>query len=184
MNRKRMIVILTLILALAALTPTVYAYMFRQSQTVKNVFVPAQVDCEVTEDFNGSSKSNIKVTNTSNIEAYVRVILVCNWQDSKGNPVVRDADPPSISLGTDWVVHDGIYYYTKPLAPKEETATALSSTVITRLPPIKEEVKQNGVVTEYWYYPVIEIIAEAIQADPEKAVEESWGVTIVDGKIR
>jgi len=184
MRRKRLTVILSLILILAALTPTVYAYMFRQSQTVKNVFVPAQVDCEVTETFTGSSKSNIKVTNTSNIEAYVRVILVCNWQDSKGNPVVRDADPPSISLGTDWVVHDGIYYYTKPLDPKEETATALSTTAITRPAPIKETVNQNGVITEYWYYPVIEVIAEAIQSLPEDEVEKVWGVTITDGIIQ
>ena len=68
MRRKRLVVLIAMILIFAALAPTVYAYMFHRSQTVQNVFVPAQVDCKVTETFDGSEKTEIKVTNTSNID--------------------------------------------------------------------------------------------------------------------
>ena len=34
---------------------------------------PSQVSCEVTENFNGTTKSNVNVTNTSDIDAYIPV---------------------------------------------------------------------------------------------------------------
>ena len=185
MNRKKVFVTLAVIAVLAAMTTAVYAYMLHRSQTVNNQFVPAQVDCTVTETFQNNKKTAVQVTNTSNIAAYVRVRLVCNWQDSKGNPVVRDADPPTFDLGADWVMHDGMYYYQKPLDPKTgKTGNLLADGAkITRPSAVVEYVTSNGVTTEYWYYPVIEIIAEAIQSLPETTVEDAWSVTITDGVI-
>ena len=185
MSRKKVFVTLAVIFVLAAMTTAVYAYMLHRSQSVNNQFVPAQVDCTVSETFQDNEKTAIQVTNISNIEAYVRVRLVCNWQDSKGNPVVRDADPPTFTLGDGWVMHDGMYYYRKPLDPKTGTTGNLlaDGAAIERPAAVKETVTANGVTTEYWYYPVIEVIAEAIQSLPETMVEGVWNVTITDGLI-
>ena len=44
-----------------------------------------------------------------------------------------------------------------------------------------EPLKETYNETDYYYYPVMEVLAEAIQSLPETTVKESWGV---DGIIQ
>ena len=68
-----------LISLLALLTLTVggtVAYLVASTDNVVNTFTPSHVDCTVDEVFNDNTKTSVTVTNTSDINAYLRVKLV------------------------------------------------------------------------------------------------------------
>lgn len=179
MKQKRFPRLLLVIALVAVLTTTVYAYMFHKSQTVSNVFTPAEVTCKIVEGFDGETKSSIQVVNTGNIPAYIRIRLVAHWEDSKGNVVARDITQPSISYDElNWIKKGDYYYHRTPVDPDKNTLDNFLRTGISLEP---ETVPFNGV--DYTYYQVIEVLAEAIQANPADAVVASWGVTVKDGKI-
>lgn len=178
--------ILILILVLAVLVPSVFAYMIHKSQTVENAFIPGKVDCVVREEFNDIVKSEIKVENTGNVKAYIRVRLVFNWVDSAGTVVARSfGTMPGVSWDTiNWIRDeaDNTYYYKHPVEVGGKTGDLL--TVDWSMEAVSEDT--NGLT--YYYYPVMEVLAEAIQADgkigEKPAVTDAWGVTIDStGKI-
>lgn len=186
MNKKRLISLIVVLTLVAALIPTVYAYMIHKSQTVANNFIPGKVTCDIQETFNGQTKSSIKVANTGNVDAYIRIRLVFHWEDSKGNVVARDMNPPAVTYDTtNWIKDSSdryTYYYTGKVAPNDSTLEFLTNSIT--MDPVVVDV--NG--TDYTYYPVMEVLAEAIQADGEidgtPAVTNAWGVTIDStGKI-
>lgn len=178
MNKKRLISLIVVLILVAALIPTVYAYMIHKSQTVANNFVPGKVTCDIEEAFNGTTKSSIKVKNTGNVDAYIRVRLVFHWEDSKGYPVARDMNPATVHCNDKWLEDEDeyTYYYIDRVAPGESTPNLLE--VPFTMDAVKEPV--NGV--DYYYYPVMEVLAEAIQADGKigdnPAVTDAWGVTV------
>lgn len=79
MKNLKILSVLLLATALVVLTSSVGAYMRKQTPTVENVFVPAEVSCEVDEEVNQNQKTSITVKNTGNIEAYLRLRLVTYW---------------------------------------------------------------------------------------------------------
>lgn len=202
MKQKRFLRVILVLTVIAVLTTSVYAYMVHKSKTIANVFKPAEVTCEISETFNGSTKSSVKVKNTGNVDAYIRIRLVIHWEDSKGNAVAWDIDTipsyakpnqedisPVIDYNENaWIrdLADGYTYYCKtPVSPDGSTPEFLDEGVVINLTPrcIEEKISETESV-EYWYYPVIEILAEAIQSLPETAVKGAWGVNVVDGKIQ
>ena len=181
--RKRILMFSLIALLVALLATTAYAYMFRRTQLVQNVFEPANVSCMVDEVFSGNTKSAITVENTGNTDAYIRVRLVFHWQDSKGNPVPRSFDLPTITPANGWISGgDGFtYYYPNPVKPGAFTPNLLANSV-TMYGTSVESIK-GGVY--YYYYPVMEVVAEASQAKPAGAVESAWTVVGVnqDGNL-
>ena len=186
MKHRRLPWILLTLALMAAMTTSVYAYMVHRSQTVANTFVPAEVTCKVEETFDGTNKTGITVKNTGNIDAYIRLRLVFHWEDSKGNVVARDMDPPAFTFDSEnWKQATGeeyAYYYKTPVAPGASTGNLLTSTITMEKKTETDNTKDPPVV--YEYYPVLEVLAEAIQSLPEEAVENSWGVTIKNGIIQ
>ena len=188
MKNKRFPRVLILFLVLAVLIPSVFAYMIHKSQTVENAFIPGKVDCVINEYFENNIKSEIKVENTGNVKAYIRVRLVFNWVDSAGTVVARSfgtMDPVSWDT-TKWIRDEAndTYYYIYPVEVGAETANLLTSKWT--MDAVSEVEVTNGLT--YYYYPVMEVLAEAIQADGEidgtPAVTNAWGVTIDStGKI-
>lgn len=198
MKKKKLFRFLIPILILTCLIPIVYAFMFRKSQDLNNQFKPAQVSCVADEnmivseiyDSNGdllykeNRKDSITVQNTSNVDAYLRVTLVFYWEDSKGNVVAKGITPPSIPTAAGWLADTEsnryTYYYQYPVAPGTIVELLAEDSYIS-MRPVNEIF--DGV--DYIYYPVLEIIAEAIQSVPVSAVQDSWDVTItpttVDG---
>jgi hypothetical protein len=192
MKNKRLLRISAILLVAAVLTTAVNAFMINRSQTFYNKFVPASVKCEIkevfSEDTNTNTKSSIQVKNTGNTDAYIRVRLVFHWEDSKGNVVGRNMDLSesikdfssiegfdSYFKSDDWVI-DGdnyTYYYKEPVAPEGFTRELLKKS-ITMGPYL--DTKADGVT--YYYYPVIEVLAEAVQSNPAEAVEEAWSVEV------
>ena len=156
-----LIIALALILVLAV--GGTVAYIFTHTGPVINTFTPADVKVDIQEDFDGRVKKNVNVKNTGDTDAYIRIKLVTYMADSEGNPIAENASIPSFVPGSDWSYceSDDTYYYGKPVAPNGKTSDLIGNDGIT----LKEG-------------QVVEVLAEGIQAMPQKAVIDAWGVTV------
>ena len=94
-----------------------------------------------------------------------KVLLV----DKDGNVSATPVPAPTIT-NSDWFEKDGIYYYTKPVGPKDSTANLLKD-------PITQPNAPEGCHLE------VTVLAESIQAAPSTAVEGAWAVTVVNGAL-
>ena len=180
MKRKNLIrILIVLSVLLVLLCGTTLALMFRQTSLVTNEFETAIVDCQVHEQTDtgtetATSKSSITVENTGNIPAYIRVRFVSYWVDSEGHIVGKASEMPVISYDeTTWFEHNGIYYCRTPIAVGGYTPELLQSgkTIVLRAD------------AETGYRQVLEVFADAIQSEPNKAVTQSWNVGISGGNI-
>lgn len=171
---KRSLVLVVSVLALVlAVAGGTLAWLVANSGPVTNTFTPATVSCEVEETFKNNVKSDVNVKNTSNIDAYLRVKLVTYRVNKDGEHIGGTATIPGFTPGEGWVEHDGFYYYTKPVVPGATPAKPLIDTItLTDSYNDADGGKQ-----------VIEVMAEAIQSQPDSAVQQAWGVTIANGKV-
>ena len=165
-SRILLIILIASLVVSLILCGTVLAYMFKQTEYKNNEFIPATVSCKVVEEFDGKQKTSIKVQNTGNIDAYLRVRFVSYWVDSDGNVVAKPSSMPEINMAAGWLKgENNTYYYKTPVSPTNQTESLLSS-------PITLEKDADG------YMQVIDVFAEAIQSKPHNAVSDSWGVVI------
>lgn len=147
------------------------AYLATQSKAVNNTFKPSHVTCEVTENFDGTTKSNVNVTNTSDTDAYIRVNLVSYRVNDAEQHIGGITNVPDFTPGTGWVKNGDYYYYKRPVKPGEKPAYDLIGSI-----------NLNGSYRDAdGGKQVIEVMAEAIQAegvadDGRKAVVKAWGV--------
>ena len=174
LNKIQLLILSLLVVTTVTVGGTV-AYLTTKSDSVVNTFEPSHVSCTVTEDFkDGKTKKDINVTNDSDINAYIRVKLVSYRVNSKGERIGGTTDIPRLEWGNNWVHHtDGYYYYTLPVEPHGHPATNLNQNDITLI----EYTDVDGGKQ------VIEVMAEAIQSEPDAAVGEAWGVTIKPGSV-
>lgn len=167
---RKAALILSLCLIFALAVGTTLAYLKANTSPVENTFKAAKSDITIDEDVTGGQKKSIIVQNTGTATSYVRVKLVMNWVDGNGN-VVSGGNLPEVALNeSDWFVQDGIYYYTKPVGPKDSTANLLKD-------PITQPNAPDGCHLE------VTVLAESIQAAPSTAVEGAWAVTVVNGAL-
>lgn len=170
---KRSLVLVVSVLVLLAVAGGTLAWLTANTGPVVNTFTPAQVSCKVTENFDGTTKSNVNVENTSDIYAYIRVKLVTYRVNAQNQHIGGTASLPNFTLGTGWVKYGDYYYYTKPVAPNQKPETNLTDSMTL----IGSYMDTDGGKQ------VIEVMAEAIQSSPAEAVGESWGVTISEGSV-
>lgn len=152
------------------------AYLFDKTESITNTFTPTEVSQTIVEDFDKDVKKDVKVTNTGDIDAYIRVLVVITWQDDGGNVY-----PTAPVEGTDytvtwtmdgWAKHtDGFYYYKSKVAPKASTGILL-----TDCEPVEGKAPEG-------YHLSVEILSSAIQAQPADAVHDAWGVDISNGTV-
>ena len=160
------------------------AYMRKQTSTLQNTLVPANVSCEVheTKSNDGKTKTSVRVKNTSDVAAYIRINFVSYWVDAEGNVVYMtphgdfgfnggNSKLKDKMNGTSWINQQNshTFYYTSPVAPDAEVEFLAGGKTIT----LNEQT-----VSEVKYTQVVDVFAEAIQANPTKAVTSSWGVTL------
>lgn len=158
-------------LVLVLICGTVFAYMFHRTEDQSTTFTPAKVSCEVAETYTDNAKSSIKVENTGNIDAYIRVRLVTYWVDAEGKVAAKSSPALSITPANGWIAgKDNTFYYPTPVASKGTTPDLLSD-------PITLEADADG------NRQVIDVFAEAIQAEPTNAVTSAWKVTLSDTTI-
>lgn len=165
-----------LILAAALLLSLVIggtlAYLLDQDTPITNIFTPSHVGGDITEEFDGKVKQHVKVQNTGDIDAYIRVCLVSYRVNAAGERIGGTASVPAFTPGSGWVHHtDGYYYYTKPVQPNAFTAELIDQVTL-----VEYSDADGG-------RQVLEILAEAIQSVPARAVGEAWGVAITEGSV-
>lgn len=161
--------ILSIVLVLTLGIGVTLAYLVANSEPIKNTFTPSEVSCEVTEEFDSETKSNVNVKNTSDIAVYIRVKLVSYRVNEKGQNIGGEATVPEFTLGTGWFLKDGYYYYSIPVAAGESPENPL--------------IGEEGIKLVYYDdvdggKQVIEVMAEAIQSLPTSVVAEKWNVTV------
>ena len=171
MNRTA-ILFMAIIMLIGAMIGSTVAFLITNTGPVENKFAYASVSCNVKEDFNGSIKKNVQITNTGSTDAYIRATYVVNWVDAQGNIVASVPDGYSYSLNVNpdgkWTKMGDYYYYLTPVAPRDSTPGSLLTCTVTR--PKNPEYRLS-----------VEILATAIQSTPAKAVTEAWGVTPASG---
>lgn len=170
-SKKTGMLFLSLLLVIGMVVGGTVAWLSTKSAPITNTFLPSKVACEVTESFDGKTKSNVNVTNTGDIDAYIRVKLATYRVNDKEQHIGGTASLPTFTLGKNWVSYHGYYYYRLPVAPGGSPETNLTESMTL----IDSYTDADGGKQ------VIEVMAEAIQAngvadDGKKAVVKAWGV--------
>lgn len=168
--------VLSVVLLLALAVGGTLAWLSTKTTSVTNTFTPAKVACEVEEKFDPDTgkKTNVNVKNTGNIDVYIRVKLVTYRTNDAGQHIGGTAQLPKFNLGENWVVYGEYYYYTLPVASGEKPVANLAD----RMTLEKFYGDADGGKQ------ALDVMAEAIQSAPEKAVGEAWGVTITRNSVK
>ncbi len=170
---RKTALILSLCLIFALAVGTTVALLKANTDPVTNTFTAAKSDIKINENVENGKKSSIQVENIGTATSYVRVKLVMNWVSKDGKTI--SGEPVNIDVNYDntkWLEQGDIYYYTKPVGPKDSTANLLKD------PITQPEGAPDG------YHLEVTVLAESIQAAPDSAVTEAWKVVkVVDGKL-
>lgn len=180
--KKKTLLTMSVALLLSVAVGVTLAYILTKTEPVENTFNPSKVACAVVENGsatentdgiveNRATKTDVKIKNTGDTDAYIRVAVVVNWMSDNGTKVWATKPVKSID-GTDgdytitynlkdngWIDGgDGYYYYTQPVAKSDLTDILITSaTQLTQKGPVGTDNTQ--------YYLSIEIVASAIQAN-------------------
>ena len=167
--------VLSIVLLLGVAIGGTIAWLSTKTTPVTNTFTPAEVTCEVEENFNENTgvKTNVNVKNTGNIDVYIRVKLVTYRTNDAGQHIGGTAELPKFTPGENWVEYGKYYYYTLPVAPGKKPAANLAEKMT--LKPSYEDADGGK--------QALDVMAEAIQSEPKKAVGEAWGVRISQGSV-
>lgn len=180
--RKGKIALVALALVFCCAAVGTLAWLVAVTGPVVNTFKPTQVSSYVDEVTNGTTKKDVRIQNTGNIDAYIRAAIVVNWADKDGNvygttPAENDYTMTLNLSDTGWQKgSDGYYYYANRVKPGEETSVLINSCV-----PADNQAPAG-------YNLQVTILADAIQADGvdggnKPAVETVWPVTVKDGAL-
>lgn len=182
MKTKKPVALVALLLLLCCTVAGTLAYLVDSTDPVTNTFTPAHVSTAVKETFKDGVKSDVKIQNTGDIDAYIRAAVIINWADANGN-VYGGGTPAAstkevtgdytISYNTDgsWKQIGDYWYYTKPVAADSLTEKAL----IESCAPVAGKAPEG-------YDLQVTILADGIQADGvgsngKTPMEDAWGVT-------
>lgn len=163
--------LVSLALILTAVLGATAAYLMTKSDGITNTFTPAEVTCEVKEEFDDlENKKIIKVQNTGDADAYIRVALVATWQKSDGTVYAKapTSSDYTVSRGDGWV-QSGDYYYHKA-AVNVDATTDTAITVVSK----------NTAAPADGYSLHVEVLAEAVQVvqgDKTAGAAYAWGET-------
>lgn len=177
---RSFVVLAALLVLVLGIVGTTLAWLTDKTKDLTNTFEYAKVSCNVEETFENNVKSEVKVKNTGNTDAYIRATYVVTIRDKEGN-ILYDAyetekfknymadlerrinDDGSWQEGT-----DGYWYYRLPVPPNGETYKLFRKKIYSA------HIEINGTGADTY----IEILASAVQAMPTNAVTEAWGATV------
>ena len=176
MKRKWLGTLVALALVLCIAGGATLAFLMVTTPSMTNVFQYGHVTCAVQEEFDGTTKSDVSIKNTGNTQSYIRVKLVFTWKDAEGNvsaQPVTDQDYEMDLNKVDWFEKDGYYYAKAPVAPDHNTPDLIHSCT-----EIVANAPEGDTLS-------LEILADAIQSTPTRAVEQAWGVIVdTDGLLK
>ena len=165
-RKKALLLAVSVALILTAAIGGTIAYIVTKTDSVTNTFEPAKVPIKVVEEFDGTTKSNVKIQNTGNIPAFIRAKIVVTWKNGRGEvsgTPVKNTDY-TIRYGSDWRQVGDFYYYKEAVGSNQSTTDLIS------------ECKKVGNAPD-GYNLSVEIIAESIQSEPASVVGTVWGYT-------
>lgn len=178
MSKRAIVLLLSLVLVVSTVIGTTMAYLVSSPDPVVNTFTPARVDSKVDENLNTPGvKKDVRIQNDSNVTAYIRAAVVVTWRNGDNVMPSQQGDYIIDWTGitdSSWFEKDGFYYYKNPV-----TAQGHTGELFTDCSPVEGKAPADD------YELCVEILSEAIQAEPAEAVEGAWGVTVnADGTIR
>ena len=152
LNKKGIALLVASAVLLTAIVGTTIAYLIDVTDTVEDTFTPATVTCTVTK-----SGEKYVITNTSDVDVYLRVAVVVNATDGT-NLVWNSALNPTVAETEAWVKHDNYYYCKTKVSPST---------------PIDFGTVTESALANYQ----VQLLAEASQATPDEAVQNAWKMT-------
>lgn len=179
-KKKVSLLLVSLVLIAAIAVGSTVAFIATSTNSITNTFNPANVTIDIDEKFESGVKTDVKVKNTGNTDAFIRAQIVVTWKDTNGNvsatkPVLGEDKDYTMTLNeTDWFLgSDGFYYCKTSVAPNGGST-----------PVLIEKCEKTGTPPD-GYDLSVEIIASGIQSTPASAVEEAWKVVSVsnDGTL-
>ena len=176
-RKKLYIILISIGLLLSTVVGNSLAYIMTRTDHVQNQFTPASVSCRV----NSSEDTSFDVTNTGNVDAYIRAAIVINWMDEQGNVRGIAPLPEDYTLkinDSHWEddTDTGFYYYKQPVAPGGTTEGLVASFAISK-----------DAAVPVGYALCAEVVAEAIQAEGNTddgaypAYQDAWGISSISG---
>ena len=194
--KKKTLLTMSVALLLSVAVGITLAYILTKTEPVENTFNPSKVACAVVENGsatentdgiveNRATKTDVKIKNTGDTDAYIRVAVVVNWMSADGSKVWATKPVMGTDYSIDWAFDDeinptawdpgsdGYYYYKNSVVPNGGlTEILINEAKVLKPAPL------DG------YYLSIEIVASALQAKPASVVTSQWGVTVAnDGSI-
>lgn len=171
--RKEFVLLVSVFAMIAGVVGGTVAYLVADTDPLTNNFDLAEVSCRVEEEFKNQIKENVKIQNTGDIPAYIRAKVVVTWKDEDGNvygqaPIEETDYTIQFNEGV-WKREGDYWYYDEPVAPVTEN-NCYTPVLINRCSPIADQTPEG-------YHLSVEILAEAIQSEPTKAIQEAWGYT-------
>lgn len=174
--KKPLAALVALVLILGAVVGGTLAYLAARTDAIVNTFNPAKVDIRIDENFDGTTKENVKITNTGDTDVYIRATYVVTWKDAGGNVYPEQPQPGvdytiGLNPNRDWFYYNGYYYYTNPVAPGASTGVLISSCA-----PVAGRAPEGYTLS-------VDVLASAIQSVPAEAVGQAWRVSIAPGSV-
>lgn len=176
-KKKVSMLLVSLVLIAAIAVGSTVAFIATSTEPITNIFNPANVTIDIDEKFENGVKTDVKVKNTGNTDAFIRAQIVVTWKDANGNvsatKPVEGTDYTMTLNEADWFQGtDGFYYCKTSVAPNGFTPALIT-----------ECKKADGVTPPDGYDLSVEIIASGIQSTPDGAVTEAWGMTVTNGQL-
>ena len=184
-TNKKLVIITATVLLLAVAVGTTLAFVFTKTAPVENTFTPSNVACAVVENdpktentgnivYTGDVKTDVKIKNTGDTDAFIRVAVVVTWKNTEGNvyalkPAEGADYTMTLDLANGWVKGaDGYYYYKDAVNPNALTNVLITNATQSVTGPVGTDGTQ--------YYLSIEIVASAIQANGMGATsaQDAW----------
>lgn len=166
-HKRAVLLGLAAALIVAASIGGTLAWLTSNTGGLVNTFTPGNVPNTVEERFENGVKSNVRVKNTGNVPAYIRVALVPIWRnlsdDSGAGISASLADFDFVGFpGTNWEDAGGYYYYTQPVDPAADGGadSGMTGYLFTAC-----TVKQAAIDANPGKYLELQILAQSIQAD-------------------
>lgn len=179
---KYIAVLVSAVLLLSTAIGGTLAWLTDDTDPVNNQFTPSEVTTKVTEETSNNVKSNVKIQNTGDTEAYIRAAVVVTWRDSSGN-ISHKKPLPETDYNITFPVNnwekaeDGYYYYKLPVkSVAEDETNCMTEVLFTDCSPVAGRAPEG-------YFLTVEVLSSGIQSVPAKVVTEQWssGVSGVNG---
>ncbi len=182
MKTKQPVALVALLVLLCCTVAGTLAYLVTSTNSVTNTFTPASVSTAVDETFKNGVKSDVKIQNTGNIDAYIRATVIVNWANDAGEisgTPVKTTDYTIAYNTNDWYQDTKTdYWYCTTAVPSKEQVTVEEDSFTPIL--ITECKLAEGATVPDGYHLQVTILADGIQSKPADAVIQAWGVTVAD----